>query len=89
MMEIDFTVKPDGGEQYSVKATSRDVVVFEKVSKGRTLVNLLEERAFTDLYRLAHIASKRQGMFTGTLQEFEETVDLDFDLEDDDTDPTR
>lgn len=91
---FDFKVTPDDGDEFTVTADSRDVLVFERASKGRTLANLVEDKSYVDLYRLAHIASKRQGKFTGPLDEFEQTCVLDTvgDEEDDEEgggDPTR
>lgn len=90
---FDFKVTPDDGDEFTVTADSRDVLAFERASKSRTLGNLVEDRSYVDLYRLAHIASKRQGNFTGTLDEFEKTCVLDtVDDEDQDEggeDPTR
>jgi hypothetical protein len=48
-----------------------------------------------DLYGLAHVAARRQSMFSGTLQEMETTCDLtplstnEDEEEDDEVDPTR
>lgn len=82
-----FTVKPDGGDEYSATATSRDVVVWEKTGRNRSVGKLAESPAMGDLYALAHLASKRLGLFDGTFKEFEESVDLEFE-EDEASDPT-
>lgn len=74
----DFEVEPDEGDKYEVTATSRDILVFEKTTKGATLANLLGNPKMTDLYALAHIASRRQRMYTGTLSEFEKTCEVVF-----------
>lgn len=89
---LDFTVKYDSGEQFEVTADSRDVVVFERTSKGRTLNDLIEGKSFTDMYRLAWIASKRQGLITTDLATFEKDAVLELGDDDDETeeaDPTR
>lgn len=75
---IEFTVKPDGGDEYQVTATSRDVYVWEKVSKG-SLAQLQGNVNMTAMYQIAHLASKRQQLYTGTLAEFTESCDLDFE----------
>lgn len=89
---ITLTVKPDNGEPYTVTATSRDVLTWEKTTKGdKTFVDLLNSPSLVDFYRIAHIASWRQGLTTAkNLQEFEATCEVDAPLEDDDEpDPTQ
>jgi hypothetical protein len=90
---FDFTITPDGKEPYYLTATSRDVLMWEKAGKNRSFTALLTNRNFTDLYSLAHIASRRQGMFVGTLDEFEEQCDLkggrDDKKEEGEPDPTQ
>lgn len=73
-----FTVKPDGGKEYEVVGTARDVMQWEKEGSGRALAHLQQVR-MTDLYALAHVASRRQGLFKGTLSEFESSVDIEFE----------
>lgn len=86
---IDFTVKPDGAEPYQVTATARDVLVWEKAAKSRTFVKMMSELPLADLYIIAHIASRRHGLFSGNLHDFENSVDLVFEGEDEDSaDPT-
>lgn len=87
---FEFTVRPDGGEPFNVTAHARDVVVWEKTSRhGMTLAALMENMSMAELYRLCHIAARRQQLFTGTLQDLEETADLDFEETDADADPTQ
>lgn len=86
---LDFRVTPDGGEPYTVKAGSRDVLTWEKTGKGKSFSKLMEDLPMSDLYRMAHIASRRQGLFTGSLEEFENTCELGFEAEPDDVDPTQ
>jgi hypothetical protein len=85
---ITFTIAPDGDEKYELKATTRDILNWEKTTKGASLKKLMEELAMVDLYKVAHFAAKRTGQFTGSLQDFEATNDLEFELEED-ADPTQ
>lgn len=85
---IEFTVKPDNGEEYEVTATSRDVLVWEKTCKGRSFVKMMSELPLADLYRIAWIASRRLGLYAGKLEEFESGVDLHFDEDEESADPT-
>lgn len=85
---LDFTVVPDGGEKFEVKATTRDVLLWEKAGKGRSMATLLGDISIEKMYQLAHLAARRQGLFAGTLAEFEETCELEFE-ETGDVDPTQ
>jgi hypothetical protein len=89
---MTFKVIPDGGEPYQVTAHSRDVLVWEKSGKGRTFSQLADHLSMTDMYGLAFVAARRQGMFSGTLQDFEQSADMmpvDVDEDDEDPDPTH
>jgi hypothetical protein len=86
---ITFTVRPDDGEPYELVADSRDLLGWEKQSKGRkTFMGLMETLNLIDMYQVAHIAAKRQGRFAGELAEFERTCVLEFDAEEE-PDPTQ
>jgi hypothetical protein len=91
---ITLKVTPDGAEAYSVTATSRDVLTWEKTTKGnKSFLNLITEPNLIDLYRVAHLASWRQGLFAGNFQEFEATCEVTAEMEeeesDDAPDPTQ
>lgn len=87
---MDFKVTPDEGDEYEVTATSRDVYVFEKTHKGKSFNGVMTDMHMTDLYALAHIASRRQQLYTGSLDEFAKTCDIDpINSDDDDPDPTQ
>lgn len=76
---IDFTCKSDDGDEYTVTATARDVLVWEKTGKDRNFAKLMSELPLADLYVIAHIASRRQGKYEGPREQFEKTIDLMFD----------
>jgi hypothetical protein len=89
---ITLKVTPDGGESYEVTATSRDVLVWEKTTKGnKSFVDLVQSPNLVDLFKVAHIASWRQGLFTGNFQEFEATCEVEGADEeaDEEPDPTQ
>lgn len=71
-----FQITPDDGEQYEVVARMRDVLAWEKGNPGRAAQELSERVQLKDLYWIAHHAAKRQGLFTGTRQDFENTCDV-------------
>lgn len=83
-----FTVKPDGGKPFEVTAGTRDVLRWEKTTRGASLAQLKEGVTVGALYRIAHIAAVRQQLFTGTLAEFEDNCELEFE-EEEEPDPTR
>lgn len=77
---IDFKLVPDVGEPWETKATSRDIVQWEKTNRGKTFKSLMDNMSMADLTELAWRASVRTKMFAGTLKEFELGVDLEFDI---------
>lgn len=87
---IDFKIQPDGKDEFEVKATSRDVYVWEKAGRGRSFQKLTADLHMTELYEVAHIAARRQQLFTGSLEEFATTCELKFEQADDaqEVDPT-
>lgn len=86
-----ITVRPDGQEPFEVTATTRDVLNWEKVGKDNNIAKLQAQQSVVDMYSIAHFACKRQQLFTGTLAEFEQNVDIDFDDDgqEDGADPTQ
>ncbi len=92
-----FKVTPDGGEPYQVVAGSRDLRMWEKAGPNRSIGKLLADMRMSALYEVAHIAARRQQLFTGTLDDFGNTCELtlpqEYDTEYDDgegpSDPTQ
>lgn len=84
-----FTVTPDEGSPFEVTADSRDILQWEKRNRGATLKGLLENLAMTDLYKVAFIACRRQEKFDGTPEEFQDSVVLDFELDEGYDDPSQ
>ncbi len=82
-----FTIRPDEGEAFKVVATSRDIVVWEKTAGGRTFSDLARA-SMSDFYGIAFIAARRQGLFEGPRKDFDATVDLEVE-EDEEPDPTQ
>ena len=82
---ITVTVRPDGGDEYELTIQPRDVLVWEKTSKGnKTWLGFMANVNMTDLYELARIAAWRQGHITSeSRKEFEEHNDVVFTTEDD------
>lgn len=86
---IEFICVNDAEERYEVTATARDVLLWEKTGKGRNFAKLMAELPLADLYVIAWLASKRKGLFTEPLARFEETIDLHFELDEGEPDPTQ
>lgn len=84
---IDFTVVVDDGDRYTVKATARDILQWEKSGNGRNFTALMSTLPLADLYRIAYLASVRKGLFDGKSGDFEKTCDLVFEV-DAEPDPT-
>lgn len=77
-MKLYWTAVPDDGEPFAVTATSRDILRWEKAKPGRSITQLVGgEPRMADAYSLAHTAAVRAGDFTGSLAQFEDSVDLD------------
>jgi hypothetical protein len=85
---FEFTIRPDDADEYKVTATSRDFYVFERTTKGRSFADVGTNLHMADMYKLAHLASKRQQLFNGTLDEFASSCDIDFE-EEEEPDPTQ
>ncbi len=80
-------MRPDGGAEFEVRATSRDIVTWEKTSQGRTFADL-GRPAMSDFYGISYLAAKRQGLFEGNRKEWDTSVDIDVE-EDQEPDPTQ
>ena len=84
---LKFKVTPDSGDSYEVTATTRDIMQWEKTSRGASFAKLQLEQKITDLYRIAFLASVRQGLYSNTAADFEDDCDLDMlSNEEDETD---
>jgi hypothetical protein len=67
----------DGTPPALLKCTARDVLMWERTGKGKVFQELVRSQAMVDLYRIAHIAATRQGIYQGDLRSFEGSVDLE------------
>lgn len=83
-----FKVMPDEGEAYELAATSRDIATWERTNKAASLGRLQSDMRMSDLYKIAHLAAVRQGLYEGAAKDFEASADLDV-LDEDEADPTR
>jgi hypothetical protein len=92
-----FTVAPDARDTYTVTVLVRDTVAWERLHPGHTAQELmpladgtasLESLKLSNSYELAYFASKRQGLWEGSLQEFELACDV-IDIKVEAPDPTQ
>lgn len=72
-----WRVTPDEGEPYVVEAGTRDVLAWERAQPGRSAQQLQDDFHVANAYWLAHRAATRAGRFSGSLREFESSVDLE------------
>lgn len=94
---LKFRAHLETGESFEVECTARDVLVWERTGRNKVFQELVRAQAMVDLYRIAHIAATRQGLYKDDLRTFEQTIDLEnLDLDDDPgdeddegVDPTR
>jgi len=86
MSMITMTVQPDDGDPFEVKAGTRDIYVWEKTNRGKTFAELMKNMAIVDLYEIAHIAARRQGLYQGTLRDLVETCEIETELDEEDED---
>jgi len=84
---IDLRVMPDAGEPYDLTVTTRDIAKWERTVKGASMAGLVQNMRADDLYKVGHNAATRTGKFTGTVQEFTDSCDLDV-IGDSEADPT-
>lgn len=87
-----FTCIPDGGERFTVRATSRAITAWEnapgqpKSGPRRSVSTLVEGMRMTDLTDLAWFAAARAGMTPLDIVEWRDQVDIDVKQEDQDDD---
>lgn len=85
---FEFEVSPDGAEPFALKARWRDVVVWEKSGRDRSMGTLMTDMRAAWLDELAHLAATRQGLYSGTYAEWAANVDLDLVASGEQPDPT-
>lgn len=75
-----FKLTNDDGTETTVKADSRDVLMWERTSKSNeSYTDFITGMSLDKFYRLAHVAAKRQGVFTGKLADFEKAFMLELE----------
>lgn len=72
-----FKVTLPGKEAYELTATSPDVIKWERTTKGAAVARFAEEPRMTDLVAIAYHASVRHGHYTGKLEDFETSADVE------------
>jgi hypothetical protein len=85
---ITFKLTDDAGTESTVEAKARDVLMWERTTKGAKFGDLADGLELSHLYKIAWYAAKRTSAFAGDLKEFEETYDVEPEGEED-SDPTN
>jgi hypothetical protein len=75
-------------EPTEIRSTSRDILNWEKTTKGATLQTLMNETRMADMYKVAWFTAQRLSLFSGPLKDFEDTYDLEFETEESDPTPS-
>lgn len=86
-----FHVSLDDGTDFEVSATPRDFLRWERTTKGATFQKFMQDLSMVHMYKLAFFAAEREGLFSGTLSEFEAQamVTPSDEVEVGELDPTR
>jgi hypothetical protein len=86
-----FKVVSDDGEALEFKAGTRDIAMWEKTNSGKSMAGLLRDLHVSDMYKIAHLAARRQQLYNGTLAEFEANFDIVSELMtvEEEPDPTQ
>ncbi len=71
---ITFEYQPDGGEPFTLRADSRDVIAWERRKPGRHLGMIEATPRMQDLSELAWLTARRLKQWGGDLAEFQDTV---------------
>lgn len=79
---ITVTLRPDHGDPIEVTAGTRDVYMWEKTTKGKTFSQFQESPSIADFYEITWHAVRRQGLFTGSFNEFVAAYELEAEGED-------
>lgn len=74
---MTFDVRPDGRAEFRIVATSKDLVIWEKSFKGRSLAQFDSNPSMTAVVEVAFTACRRQGRWDGTFSEFAETCEVE------------
>ena len=85
---ITFKVAPDEGEPFTMVARMRDVLVWEEAGPNRAAADITSRPKLSDLYSVAHIAARRQGLVDCSLKDFKAGYDV-ATVPDEEPDPTR
>ena len=101
-MDVPLALRFDDGTEQHVTARPRDLMAWQKTGRGNlTLEDVLPVNAagtgldlgkfnLPELWRLAYMVARREGLFDGTLEQFGEQVDVTVSEEDmDDEEPPR
>lgn len=75
---IALTLVDPEGVEHDLIADSHDLFVWERTTAGASFADLQDGGSMTDLYRIAHVVARREGLYSGKFAEFVETHRLKF-----------
>ena len=75
-LEFVFDVKPDGGETYRLWCRSKVLGKWEQTFRGASLANL-EKPKVSDLQAIAMVGAIHEEKYTGNLNTFRESHEID------------
>ena len=83
-----ITVTPDDGDEFELGIEARDALIWEQTGKSNpSILDYLRNPSMVELYRLAHVAMKRQHQYAGSLKDFQASFDLNVALEEEEPEP--
>lgn len=74
---LTLKVIPDDGDPYKLVAGSRQIMLWESTGRNNTLARLNDNPSMADFYFIGHLAAVKAGKFTGSLEQFKDSVDIE------------
>lgn len=79
---FEFTIKPDGADEYQLTADSRDISMWERTTHKASVGQLVEDMKMSELDKIAHFAAIRHRKFDGPVDQFRLTCAIEFHEDD-------
>lgn len=75
---FEFTIKPDGADEYQLTADSRDISMWERTTHKASVGQLVEDMKMSELEKIACFAARRSGKFDGEMDRFRAECAIEF-----------
>lgn len=79
---FEFTIKPDGADEYQLTADSRDISMWERTTHKASVGQLVEDMKMSELEKIACFAARRAGRFDGEMDRFRAECAIEFHEDD-------